>query len=56
MAELQLLMMIDQVGQAQQQPPQKWNRYKRLSTRIVVVPYTISVQRLELVMDLFSEF
>ena len=36
--------------------PQKWNRYRRLSTRIVVVPYTISVQRLELVMDLVSEF
>jgi len=36
--------------------PQKWNRYGRLSTRIVVVPYTISVQRLELVMDLVSEF
>ena len=51
MAELlRLLMMIDQVGQAQQHPPQKWNRYGRLSTRIVVVvPYTISVQRLELV-------
>jgi len=48
--------MIDQVGQARQQPPQKWNRYGRLSTRIVVVPYTISVQRLELVMDLVSEF
>ena len=44
------------VGQARQQPPQKWNRYRRLSTRIVVVPYTISVQRLELVMDLVSEF
>ena len=56
MAELRLLMMIDQVGQARQQPPQKWNRYGRLSTRIVVVPYTISVQRLELVMDLVSEF
>ena len=41
---------------AQQQPPQKWNRYGRLSTRIIVVPYTISVQRLELVMDLVSEF
>ena len=41
---------------ARQQPPQKWNRYGRLSTRIVVVPYTISVQRLELVMDLVSEF
>ena len=37
--------------------PQKWNGYGRLSTRIVVVvPYTISVQRLELVMDLVSEF
>ena len=46
----------DQVGQARQQPPQKWTRYGRLSTRIVVVPYTISVQRLELVMDLVSEF
>jgi len=45
-------MMIDQVGQAWQQPPQKWKRYGRLSTRIVVVPYTISVQKLELVMDL----
>ena len=56
MAELRLLMMIDQVGQARQQPPQKWKRYGRLSTRIVVVPYTISVQRLELVMDLVSEF
>ena len=56
MAELRLLMMIDQVGQTQQQPPQKWNRYGRLSTRIVVVPYTISVQRLELIMDLVSEF
>ena len=56
MAELRLLMMIDQVGQAQQQPPQNWNRYGRLSTRIVVVPYTICVQRLELVMDLVSEF
>ena len=56
MAELRLLMMIDQVGQARQQPPRKWNRYGRLSTRIVVVPYTISVQRLELVMDLVSEF
>ena len=58
MAELRLLMMIYQVGQARQQPPQKWNRYGRLSTRIVVVhvPYTISVQRLELVMDLVSEF
>ena len=42
---------------AWQQPPQKWNRYGRLSTRIIVdVPYTISVQRLELVMDLVSEF
>ena len=38
MAELRLLMMIDQVGQARQQPPQKWNRYGWLSTRIVVVP------------------
>ena len=56
MAELRLLMMIDQVGQERQQIPQKWNRYGRLSTRIVVVPYTISVQRLELVMDLVSEF
>ena len=37
-------------------PPQNWHRYGRLSTRIVVVPYTISVQRLELVMDLVSEF
>jgi len=36
--------------------PQKWDRHGRLSTRIVVVPYTISVQRLELVMDLVSEF
>ena len=35
--------------------PQMWNRYGRLSTRIVVVPYTISVQRLELVMDLLTE-
>jgi len=26
MAELRLLKMIDQVGQARQQPPQKWNR------------------------------
>ena len=41
---------------ARQQPPQSWNRYGRLSTRIVVVPYTISVQRLELVMDHLSEF
>ena len=54
-AELRLLMMIEQVGQARQQPPQKWNSYGRLSNRIVVVPYTISVQRLELVMDLVSE-
>jgi hypothetical protein len=38
MAELQLLT-IDQVTQAQQQPPQKWNRYRRLSTRIVVVQF-----------------
>ena len=53
---IRLLMMIDQVGQARQQPPQKWNRYGRLPTRIVVVPYTISVQRMELVMDLVSEF
>ena len=45
-------MMIDQVGQARQQPPQKWNRCRRLSTRIVVIQYTISVQRLELVMIL----
>ena len=36
--------------------PSKVNKYGRLSTRIVVVPYTISVQRLELVMDLVSEF
>ena len=43
MAELRLLMMIDQVGQARKQPPQKWNMYEGLSTRIVVVPYTISV-------------
>jgi len=49
-------MMIDQVCQARQQPPQKWHRYGRLSTRIVVVPYTISVQRLELATDLVSEF
>ena len=28
----------DRVGQARQQPPQKWNRYGRLLTRIVVVP------------------
>ena len=56
MAELRLLMMIHQVGQARQQPPQEWKRYGRLSTRIIVVPYTISVQRLELVMDLVSEF
>ena len=56
MAELRLLMMIDQVGQAWQQPPQKWNRYGWLSTRIIIVPYTISVQRLELVIDLVSEF
>jgi len=56
MAELRLLMMIDQVGQVRQQPPHKCNRYGRLSIRIVVVPYTISVQRLELVMDLVSEF
>ena len=47
MAELRLLMMIDQAGQARQQPHQKWNRYGRLSTRILV---------LELVMDLVSEF
>ena len=47
MAEIRLLMMIDQVGQARQQTPHKWNRYGRLSTRIVVVPYTISVQRFE---------
>jgi len=56
MAELWLLMMTDQVGQTRQQPPQKWNRYGRLSTRIVVIPYMISVQRMELVMDLVSEF
>ena len=56
MAEIRLLMMIDQVGQARQQPPQNWNRYGRLSTRIVVLPYTISVQRLEMVMDFVSEF
>ena len=56
MAELRLLIMIDHAGQAQQQPPQKWNRYGQLSTRIVVTPYTIFVQRLELVMDLVSEF
>ena len=56
MAELRLIMMIVQVCQARQQPPQKSNRYGRLSTRIVVVPYTISVQKLELVMDLVSEF
>ena len=56
MAEIRLLMMIDEVGQAQQQPPQKWNRYWRQSTRIVVVPYTISVQRLELFMDLVNKF
>ena len=56
MAELRLLMMIDQVGQARQQHPQKWNRYGRLSTRRVILPYTISVQMLELVMDLVSEF
>ena len=56
MAELRLLKMIDQVGQARQQPPRKWNRYGRLSTRIVVVPYTISVQKLDLVMDPVSEF
>ena len=37
MAELRLLMMIDQFGQARQQPPQKWNRYGWLSTRIIVV-------------------
>ena len=54
--ELRLLMMIDQVGQARQQPTQKWNRYGRLSTRIVVVPYTISVQRLECFMNLVREF
>jgi len=30
-------MMIDQVGQARQQPPQKWNRYGRLLTKIVIV-------------------
>ena len=53
---IRLLMIINQVDQARQQPPQKWNRYGGLSTRIVVVPYTISVQRLELVMDLVSEF
>jgi len=41
MAPLRLLMMIDHVGQAREQPPQKWERYGRLSTRIVVVPYTI---------------
>ena len=46
----------DHVGQARQQRPQKWNRYGWLSSRIIVVPYTISVQRLELVMDLVSEF
>ena len=56
MAEFRLLMMIDQVGQARQQPTQKWHRYGRMSTRIVVVPYKISVQRMELVMDLVSEF
>ena len=56
MAELRLLIIIDQVRQARQQPSQKWNRYGRLSTRMVVVPYTISVQRLELVMDLVGEF
>jgi len=55
-AELRLLMMMDQVCQARQQPPQKWKRYGRLSTRIVVVPYMISVQRLELVIDLVREF
>ena len=33
----ELLMMIDQVGQTRQQPPQKWNKYGRLSTRFVVV-------------------
>ena len=43
-------------SKARQQPPQKWNRNGRLSTRFVVVPNTISVQRLELVMDLVSEF
>ena len=37
-------------------PPQKLKRYGRLSTRIIVVPYTIPVQKLELVMDLVSEF
>ena len=47
---------IDQVGQARQQPPQKWSSDGRLLTRIVVVPYTISVQRLELVVDLVSKF
>ena len=36
--------------------PSKVAQVGRLSTRIVVVPYTISVQRLELVMDLDSEF
>jgi len=36
--------------------PSKVEQVGRLSTRIVVVPYTISVQRLELVMDLVSEF
>ena len=48
-------MMIDQVGHVRQQPPQNWNRYGWLSTRIVVVPDTISVQRLELVIDLVNE-
>jgi hypothetical protein len=50
-AELRLLTMMDQVIQAQQQPPKKWNRYGRLSTRIAV-PHMICVQRLELVMYL----
>jgi len=36
--------------------PSKAEQVGRLSTRIIVVPYTISVQRLELVMDLVSEF
>lgn len=36
--------------------PSKVEQVWAAVTRIVVVPYTISVQRLELVMDLVSEF
>ena len=36
--------------------PSKVEQVRAAVTRIVVVPYTISVQRLELVMDHVSEF